>query len=102
MLDVARQRAVPDEPCGAALGHPAEQLVDLEPEERDEGLRAGVGQVRVPAFAAGAEYPVLVDPDDGADRGALAPLQLGEGAIQIGSADACSASRALASGLSGG
>ena len=42
-----RQRAVLEEPGGAALGHAAEQLLDLEPEQRDEGLLAGVGQVRV-------------------------------------------------------
>ncbi len=46
-----RQRAVLEEPRGAALGHAAEQLVDLEPEQRDERLLAGVGQVWVPAGA---------------------------------------------------
>jgi hypothetical protein len=70
-LGLARQSAVLDEAQGAALGHPAEQLVDLDPEQRDEGLLERVRQVRSPALAAGAEHPVLVDTDDGADRGAL-------------------------------
>src|SRR5918994_5759149 len=74
-LGFARQRAVLDEPRRAALGHPTEQLVDLDPEERNEGLLERVRQVRPPARAAGAEHAVLVDPDDRPDRGALAPLQ---------------------------
>src|SRR5919106_1119617 len=87
-LSLARQRAVLDEPCSAAGGHAAEQLVDLEPEQRDEGLAAGVGQVRAPARSADPEHPVLVDPDDGPDRGSLAPLQPGEGAVEIGGGEA--------------
>ena len=37
---------------------------------------------------AGAEHAVVVDADDGADPDALAPLQLGEGAIEIGAGEA--------------
>jgi hypothetical protein len=84
----ARQRAVLDEPGGAALAHPAEQLVELEPEQRDEGLVAGVGQVRSPALAAGAEHPVLVDPDDRADRGALGRFEAGESPVEVGGTEA--------------
>ena len=62
-----RQGAVLEEPCRAALGHAAEQLEDLEPEQRDEGLVAGIGQVGPPALAAAAEHAVVVDADDGAD-----------------------------------
>ena len=85
----------------AALGHPAEQLVDLEPEQRDEGLVAGIGQVRAPALAAGPEHAVLVDPDDGADRGALAPFEGARARSRSAGPRPCSASRAPASGLSG-
>jgi hypothetical protein len=69
-------------------GHAAEQLSDLEPQQRDEGLAAGVGQVRSPARDAGAEHPVFVDPDDGADRGALGAFKADEGVVKIGGAEA--------------
>jgi len=62
--------------------------VDLEPEERDEALAARVGQVRMPALTAGAEYTVLVDPDEGADLGALSAFEAGESAVEIGWAEA--------------
>jgi hypothetical protein len=52
---LGRQRAVLDEPRRAARGHATEHLVDLEPEQWDEGLVAGVGQVRAPARSAGRE-----------------------------------------------
>src|SRR5918994_3537936 len=73
---------------GAAAGHAAEQLQDLEPEQRHERLLAGIGQVGVPALARGAEHAVVVDADDAADPDAFAPLQLGEGAVQVGAGDA--------------
>ena len=53
-----------------------------------KGSAAGVGQVRAPALAAAAEHPVLVDPDDGPDRGALGAFQLGEGAVEVGAGEA--------------
>src|SRR5687768_5496240 len=84
----ARQRAVLDEPRRAALGHPAEQLVDLDPEQRDEALVAGVGQVRAPARSGDPEHAVLVDLDDGADRGALASFEAGKSQIEVGGAEA--------------
>jgi hypothetical protein len=56
-------------------------------EQRHEWLFAGVGQIRVPAFSGGAEHPVVVDADDAADPDAFGSLQLGEGAVEIGSAD---------------
>ena len=87
-VDLARQRTVLDEAGGAARGHAAEQLMDLDPEQRNEGLAAGVRQVRAPALAADAEHAVLVDPDDGPDRGALGPLQPGEGVVEVGGAEA--------------
>ena len=68
--------------------HAAEQLVDLEPEQRDERLLAGVGQVWPPALACRAEHAVLVDADDGADPDALGSLQRGEGAVEFGAGDA--------------
>ena len=79
--------AVLEEPGGAALGHAAEQLQDLEPEQRHERLLAGIGQIRVPALARGAEDTVVVDADDAADPDALAPLQCGEGAVEVGAGD---------------
>jgi hypothetical protein len=87
-LRFGRQCAVLDEAGCAARGHAAEQLVDLEPEQRDEGLAAGVGQIRAPARGAGAKHPVLVDPDDGADRRALGAIEAGESPIEIGGAEA--------------
>ena len=62
--------------------------MDLEPQQRDEGLVAGVGQVRSPARLAHPEHPVLVDPGDGPDRGALGAFQAGEGAVEVGGAEA--------------
>ena len=62
----------------------------------------GIGQVGMPALPAAAEHAVVVDADDGPDVGALGALQLGEGVVEVGGAEACSASRAPASGLSGG
>ena len=44
------QRAILDEPRCAALGHASEQLQDLEPEQGDERLGAGIGQVGPPAL----------------------------------------------------
>ena len=70
------------------LGHTAEQFQNLEPEQRDERLLAGVGHVRAPALACGAEHGVVVDPDNAADPDALGALQLGEGAAEIGAGDA--------------
>ena len=86
--DLVRHGPVLNESRGAALGYAAEQLVDLEPEQRDEGLVAALGQVRAPALAAGAEDPVLVDPDDGADRRALGSFEAGESLIEVGWAEA--------------
>src|SRR5919106_67114 len=57
-------------------------------EQRDEGLAAGVGQVGTPTLAAGAEHAVLVDPDDGPDRGALGAFQAGKSPVEIGWAEA--------------
>jgi hypothetical protein len=53
----------------------------LKPEQRDEGLVAGIGQIRSPALPEGAEHAIVVDPDDAADGGALRALQLGERAL---------------------
>jgi hypothetical protein len=70
------------------LGHAAEQLVNLQPEQRDEGLLAGVGQVRGPARAADPEHPVLVDPDDGADRRPFGRFEAGKSLLEVGGAEA--------------
>src|SRR5687767_10515864 len=48
-----------------------------------KGSRRGLGQVRAPARSGDPEHPVFVDPDDGTNRGALAPLQPGEGAVEV-------------------
>lgn len=87
-LPVTRQRAILEESRGAALGHPPEQLRDLEAEQRDKGLLAGVGQIRVPTLAAGAEHAAVINADDAADPDALAPLQRGEGAAEVGAGGA--------------
>src|SRR5919106_1568540 len=87
-LDIARQRAVVNEPSSATLRHAAEQLLDLEPEERDEALVAGIGQVGSPARSGDPEHAVLVDPDDGADRGALGRFEAGESTLEVGWAEA--------------
>jgi hypothetical protein len=77
--------------------------VDLDPEQRDEGLVAGPGQVLPAIRAARAEHPVLVDPDKGADLGALNALEPCEGPLEIGWAEALLSKQGPpASGLSGG
>jgi hypothetical protein len=58
----------------AALGHAAEQLQHLDQEHRNERLSAGVRQVGMPAGAAGAKDPIVVDADDGPDGKALGAL----------------------------
>jgi hypothetical protein len=62
--------------------------VDLDPEQRNEGLVAGLGQVRAPVRATDPEHPVLVDPDDGPDRRALGSFEVGEGAVEVGGTEA--------------
>jgi hypothetical protein len=49
---------------------------------------AGVGQVRTPSLATGTEHAVLVDPDDGPDRGALDAFEAGESPAEVGWAEA--------------
>ena len=83
-----RQRAVLAEAGGAAPGHAAEQLQDLQPEHEDEGLGAGFGQVGMPALPKAAEHAVVVDADDGPDGEALGAGKLGEGVVQIGPGEA--------------
>jgi len=65
----------------------AEQLVDLEPGQRDDGIVGGVGQGRTPARAAGVEHAILVDPDDVTDRGTLGAFETGESPLEIGWAE---------------
>jgi hypothetical protein len=97
----ARQGAILEEPGGAALGDAAEQLQDLEPEQRDEGLLAGVRQVGAPAVARGPEHAVVVDTDDAADPDAFTPFQCGEGTVEIGRAEALLGEQGPGLGLSG-
>jgi len=75
--------------------------VDLEPEHRDEGLGAGIGQVGAPAFPTAAEHAVVVDADDGADGDALGALQLGKGAVEVGAGEAPLAEQGLGLGAVG-
>jgi hypothetical protein len=49
---------------------------------------AGIGQIRSPALSEGAEHAIVVDPDDAADPDAFASLQLGEGALEVGTGKA--------------
>jgi hypothetical protein len=100
-LGLARQRAVLDQPGGAAYGNVAQKLVDLEPEQRDEGLVTGVGQVRAPALAARPECAILVDADDGTDFDPFAAFEAGQSPVQVGWTGPCSVSNDPASGLSG-
>jgi hypothetical protein len=66
-------------PCGARLS-------SSRTLSQSSGI--GVRQIGMPARARRPKYRVVVDADDGADSDALAPLQLGEGAIEIGVCDA--------------
>jgi hypothetical protein len=93
-----RQRAVLEEFCGAASGHPPEQLQDLEPEQRNEGLGAGIGQVGTPALAAAAEHAVVIDAGDGPDLDALGAFQLSKGVVQVGAGEAPLAEQGLGLG----
>jgi hypothetical protein len=102
VLGFAGQRAVPDEPCRAALGHAAEYLVDLEPEQRDEGLLAGVGQVRAPPLAAGAEQASSLSPTMVRTVMPSARSRQARARSRSAGPRPCSASRAPASGLFGG
>jgi hypothetical protein len=54
----------------------------------DEGPVAGIGPVWSPARSADPEHAVLVDPDDGADRGALGRFEAGESLFEVGGAEA--------------
>ena len=106
------------EPVGSAFGEPlrqravwmnravlplgtAQQLQDLEPEHRDEGLGVGIGQVGPPALPAAAEHAVVVDADDGPDLDALGARQLGEGVVEVGPGEAPLDEQGLGLGAAG-
>jgi hypothetical protein len=44
----------------------------------------GIGQVRSRARSAYTEHAVLVDPDEGTDRGAPGKLEPGERLVEVG------------------
>jgi hypothetical protein len=96
-----RQSAVLEEPGRAALGQAPEQLVDLDAEQRDEGLAAGVGQIRASARSGDPEHAVLVDPDDGLDLRPFGAFEAGESPVEVGGAEALLREQGPASGLSG-
>jgi hypothetical protein len=52
-----------------------------------KGLLERVRQVRAPARSGDPEHAVLVDPDDGADRGAVGRFEAAEGTIEVGWAE---------------
>jgi hypothetical protein len=84
-----------EEPRGAALGHAAEQLEGLEPEQRHHGLVACGG------LAGGAEDAVFVEAEDGVDAGARRRLVPGEGVVQVGWAEALLDEQSLGLGTVG-
>jgi hypothetical protein len=51
-------------------------------------LGAGIGQVGLPAGAAGAEHAVVIDADDTPDDDALGARQLGDRVVEVGAGEA--------------
>jgi hypothetical protein len=74
-----------------------EQLQDLLPGDVAQELIEGGMPVRVVASARGAEQPVVVQPDQGADGQALSLLVAAPSALQVAGGDAVLDKEGLAS-----